>query len=54
MEAAGRVLRPEASVGVAWSPLGGAAPGELIARADAAMYEAKKTRTGPQALVLAS
>jgi diguanylate cyclase (GGDEF)-like protein/PAS domain S-box-containing protein len=50
----GHVLVPQVSVGVAWSRPGGAGPDDLVARADAAMYEAKKTRTGPLALVLAS
>jgi diguanylate cyclase (GGDEF)-like protein/PAS domain S-box-containing protein len=50
----GHLLLPQASVGVAWSRPGDAGPDELVARADAAMYEAKKTRTGPLALVLAS
>jgi diguanylate cyclase (GGDEF)-like protein/PAS domain S-box-containing protein len=54
VEAAGQMLLPQVSVGVAWSPCGGAGPDELVARADAAMYEAKKTRTGPLALVLAA
>ncbi|MCU7727803.1 sensor domain-containing diguanylate cyclase [Actinoplanes sp. KI2] len=54
VDAAGNVLTPEASVGVAWAPCGAAGPEELIARADAAMYQAKKTRTGPHNLVLAS
>jgi diguanylate cyclase (GGDEF)-like protein/PAS domain S-box-containing protein len=54
VDAAGHVLTPQASVGVAWSPCGAAGAEELIARADAAMYQAKKTRTGPHNLVLAS
>ncbi|MEV6844846.1 sensor domain-containing diguanylate cyclase [Actinoplanes sp. NPDC051411] len=53
VEVDGHVLLPQVSVGVAWSPPGGAGPDDLVARADAAMYEAKKTRTGPLALVLA-
>jgi diguanylate cyclase (GGDEF)-like protein/PAS domain S-box-containing protein len=53
VEADGQVLEPQASMGVAWSACGAAGPEELIARADAAMYEAKKNRTGPLALVLA-
>lgn len=35
-----------ASAGVAWSPLGGQSPDELIARADAAMYRSKLERAG--------
>ncbi|MGK5682163.1 diguanylate cyclase domain-containing protein [Actinoplanes sp. URMC 104] len=50
----GQLLTPQASVGVAWAPRGTAEADELIARADAAMYEAKKNRTGPLALVLAA
>ncbi|WP_436534635.1 diguanylate cyclase domain-containing protein [Actinoplanes sp. HUAS TT8] len=53
IEVNGQVLGPEASVGVAWAASGTTGPDELIARADAAMYEAKKNRTGPFALVLA-
>ncbi|WP_433306570.1 diguanylate cyclase domain-containing protein [Actinoplanes sp. CA-030573] len=53
IRAAGEVLRPQASMGIAWSPCGASDPEELIARADAAMYEAKKSRTGPLAVVLA-
>ncbi len=53
VDIAGQVLQPQVSVGVAWSPSGTAGPDELVARADAAMYEAEKTRTGPLALVLA-
>jgi diguanylate cyclase (GGDEF)-like protein/PAS domain S-box-containing protein len=53
VDPAGHVLSPQASVGVAWSPRGADGPEELIARADAAMYQAKKTRTGPYNLVLA-
>jgi diguanylate cyclase (GGDEF)-like protein/PAS domain S-box-containing protein len=41
IDVAGEMLRPEVSVGVAWSPSGTAGPEELVARADAAMYEAK-------------
>jgi len=37
---------PRASAGVAWSAPGADTPDELIARADAAMYVAKKTGTG--------
>ncbi|WP_239164086.1 diguanylate cyclase domain-containing protein [Actinoplanes palleronii] len=51
VEAGGLLLRPEASVGVAWSPDGGTE--DLIARADAAMYQAKRTRNGPYALAMA-
>ncbi|MEU4235970.1 sensor domain-containing diguanylate cyclase [Actinoplanes sp. NPDC026619] len=54
IDAAGQMLMPQASVGVAWSPCGATGPDELLARADAAMYEAKKTRTGPHALNLAA
>ncbi|HEY0530446.1 MAG TPA: sensor domain-containing diguanylate cyclase [Actinoplanes sp.] len=53
VEVDGNVLLPQVSVGVAWSRPGDASPDDLVARADAAMYEAKKTRTGPLALVLA-
>jgi diguanylate cyclase (GGDEF)-like protein/PAS domain S-box-containing protein len=48
-----RTLRPEASVGVAWSKVDGTGSEDLIARADAAMYSAKKSRTGPYALAMA-
>ena len=48
----GVLLRPEASVGVAWSPGDGTGAEDLIARADAAMYSAKRARKGPYALVL--
>jgi diguanylate cyclase (GGDEF)-like protein/PAS domain S-box-containing protein len=54
IDAAGQVLVPQASVGVAWSAPGATGPDELLARADAAMYLAKKNRTGPHALVLAA
>jgi diguanylate cyclase (GGDEF)-like protein/PAS domain S-box-containing protein len=50
----GEEICPEASVGVAWTAPGHAAAESLIARADAAMYEAKRTRTGRMALILAS
>jgi diguanylate cyclase (GGDEF)-like protein/PAS domain S-box-containing protein len=50
---AGITLRPQASIGVAWSRPGPAATDVLIARADAAMYEAKKARTGRLALMMA-
>jgi diguanylate cyclase (GGDEF)-like protein/PAS domain S-box-containing protein len=53
VEFAGQMVQPEASVGVAWSPGDAAGPEELIARADAAMYQAKRTRNGPHALVMA-
>ncbi|WP_213009505.1 sensor domain-containing diguanylate cyclase [Paractinoplanes toevensis] len=49
VDVAGEILVPQASVGVAWSPHAGSGADDLMARADAAMYEAKKTRT---ALVL--
>jgi diguanylate cyclase (GGDEF)-like protein/PAS domain S-box-containing protein len=54
VEVDGHMLSPQVSVGVAWSAQGSAGADDLVARADAAMYEAKKTRTGPLALVLAS
>lgn len=54
IEVDGRILSPEASVGVAWARCGTAGADDLIARADAAMYQAKKTRTGPFALNLAA
>jgi PleD family two-component response regulator len=41
-------------MGIAWSARGVSAPEDLIARADAAMYEAKRGRTGSLAMVLAS
>jgi diguanylate cyclase (GGDEF)-like protein/PAS domain S-box-containing protein len=47
-------IHPQASIGVAWAAPGTAAAESLIARADAAMYEAKRNRTGRMALVLAS
>ncbi|MEV4640893.1 diguanylate cyclase [Actinoplanes sp. NPDC049548] len=48
----GRLL-PQASIGVAWGDPRTTAADTLIARADAAMYAAKKSRTGRLALVLA-
>jgi diguanylate cyclase (GGDEF)-like protein/PAS domain S-box-containing protein len=54
VEFAGHVLLPQVSIGVAWSSRGGPGADDLVARADAAMYEAKKTRTGPLALMLAN
>jgi len=38
----GKVIRPGASVGVAWTADPATEPADLIARADAAMYEAKR------------
>jgi diguanylate cyclase (GGDEF)-like protein/PAS domain S-box-containing protein len=52
VEFAGHVLTPQVSVGVAWSRPGDLSPDELVARADAAMYEAKKVRTGTGSLAL--
>ncbi|MDP9792993.1 putative signal transduction protein with EAL and GGDEF domain [Catenuloplanes nepalensis] len=46
------MLRPAASIGVAWTPTSAMSAEALIARADAARYEAKKARTGPMAMVL--
>jgi diguanylate cyclase (GGDEF)-like protein len=39
--AAVHLVRPRASIGVAWSPVGGD-PDALVASADAAMYESKR------------
>ncbi|GID30303.1 diguanylate cyclase [Paractinoplanes brasiliensis] len=52
VEVAGERLRPAASIGVAWSRVLPDAEA-LVARADAAMYAAKKGRTGRLALVMA-
>ncbi|MEV8503474.1 sensor domain-containing diguanylate cyclase [Actinoplanes sp. NPDC051475] len=49
----GHRLLPQAGIGVAWGDPRTAAADTLIARADAAMYAAKKSRTGRLALVLA-
>jgi diguanylate cyclase (GGDEF)-like protein/PAS domain S-box-containing protein len=49
----GRTLRPQASIGVAWARPGPDATDPLIARADAAMYAAKKARTGRLVLMMA-
>jgi diguanylate cyclase (GGDEF)-like protein/PAS domain S-box-containing protein len=54
LDVGGERLRPEASFGVAWSPAGATPAESMIARADAAMYEAKKARTGRTALALAT
>ncbi|MGW4945978.1 diguanylate cyclase domain-containing protein [Actinoplanes sp. NPDC004185] len=53
LEVAGERLLPQASIGVAWGDPAACAPDALIARADTAMYAAKKTRTGRLALALA-
>ncbi|GAA3338083.1 hypothetical protein GCM10020358_16860 [Amorphoplanes nipponensis] len=53
LELAGARLLPQASIGVAWGEAGTGAPDALIARADTAMYAAKKARTGRLALALA-
>jgi len=53
LEVAGAQLLPQASIGVAWGDSATSAPDALIARADTAMYTAKKTRTGRLALALA-
>ncbi|GAA3953497.1 sensor domain-containing diguanylate cyclase [Actinoplanes auranticolor] len=53
LEVAGEHLLPQASIGVAWGDSATCAPDALIARADTAMYAAKKTRTGRLALALA-
>jgi diguanylate cyclase (GGDEF)-like protein/PAS domain S-box-containing protein len=53
VEVAGTRLLPQASVGVAWGDPQTTAPDGLIARADTAMYAAKKARTGRLALALA-
>ncbi|MFI7542553.1 diguanylate cyclase domain-containing protein [Actinoplanes sp. NPDC049599] len=53
LEVAGERLLPQASIGVAWGDPATSAPDALIARADTAMYAAKKARTGRLALVLA-
>ncbi|UQU61228.1 diguanylate cyclase [Couchioplanes caeruleus] len=52
LEVNGERLLPQASIGVAWARTQTCAD-TLIARADAAMYEAKKSRTGRLALALA-
>ncbi|MEV4704263.1 sensor domain-containing diguanylate cyclase [Actinoplanes sp. NPDC049316] len=52
LDLAGERLLPQASIGVAWAGTQTCAD-TLIARADAAMYEAKKSRTGRLALALA-
>jgi diguanylate cyclase (GGDEF)-like protein len=44
LEVAGEVLRPRASIGLAWTPPGPAPADAVIARADAAMYRTKKGR----------
>jgi diguanylate cyclase (GGDEF)-like protein len=54
VEVAGTRLLPQASVGVAWGDPATSAPDALIARADTAMYAAKKARTGRLALALAA
>jgi diguanylate cyclase (GGDEF)-like protein/PAS domain S-box-containing protein len=53
LEVAGENLLPQASIGVAWGDPATSAPDLLIARADTAMYAAKKARTGRLALALA-
>jgi diguanylate cyclase (GGDEF)-like protein len=53
LDVAGDAVRPAASIGLAWAAAGPAAAESLIARADAAMYEAKRTRAGRLHLVLA-
>jgi diguanylate cyclase (GGDEF)-like protein/PAS domain S-box-containing protein len=52
IEVAGEWWEPAASIGAAWSP-GIPDADALVARADAAMYAAKKDRTGRLALVMA-
>ncbi|MDP9794145.1 diguanylate cyclase (GGDEF)-like protein/PAS domain S-box-containing protein [Catenuloplanes nepalensis] len=54
LETGGDVLRPAASIGVAWAPTGATTAEALIARADAAMYEAKRARTGRTTMALAA
>jgi diguanylate cyclase (GGDEF)-like protein/PAS domain S-box-containing protein len=53
LDVAGERLLPQASIGVAWGDPATSVPDALIARADAAMYAAKKARTGRLALGLA-
>ncbi len=53
LDVGGVAVEPQASIGLAWTAAGPAAAESLIARADAAMYEAKRTRTGRLSLVLA-
>jgi diguanylate cyclase (GGDEF)-like protein/PAS domain S-box-containing protein len=53
LELAGTRVPPQASIGVAWGDPATAEPDALIARADAAMYAAKKARTGRLALAVA-
>jgi diguanylate cyclase (GGDEF)-like protein/PAS domain S-box-containing protein len=52
LEIDGQRVPAQASIGVAWSAPGQSLADALIARADAAMYQAKKHRTGPLALVV--
>ena len=53
LEVGATEMHLQASIGVAWAAPGSAPAESLIARADAAMYEAKRTRQGRMALVLA-
>jgi diguanylate cyclase (GGDEF)-like protein/PAS domain S-box-containing protein len=53
LDLAGERVMPQASIGVAWGDPATTAPDALIARADTAMYAAKKSRTGRLALALA-
>ena len=52
LELAGRWVNVQASIGVAWAAAGRTDVDALIARADEAMYQAKRQRTGPLGLVV--
>jgi diguanylate cyclase (GGDEF)-like protein/PAS domain S-box-containing protein len=54
IDLAGQLVQPQASIGVAWSGPGPGMADALIARADTAMYEAKKHRTGRLALAVSA
>jgi diguanylate cyclase (GGDEF)-like protein len=46
VQVAGATAQVGVSVGIATFPEDGASPGELLGRADAALYAAKRTRSG--------
>jgi diguanylate cyclase (GGDEF)-like protein/PAS domain S-box-containing protein len=52
IELDGRWVKVRASIGVAWTRAGAVAADALVARADAAMYQAKRERSGPLALAV--
>jgi diguanylate cyclase (GGDEF)-like protein/PAS domain S-box-containing protein len=54
LELAGRWVTVQASIGVAWAAPGQADADGLIARADEAMYQAKRQNSGPLGLVVSS